>query len=35
MTNEQQPQEIDSDLPVILEEFKKFIKEVWQNNVEK
>lgn len=33
--NGQQTQEIDSDLPVILEEFKKFLKEVWQNNVEK
>ncbi|WP_322672369.1 hypothetical protein [Nostoc sp. DedQUE05] len=34
-TNGQQTQEIDSDLPLILEEFKKFIKEVWQNNVDK
>ncbi|MHC5737440.1 type I restriction endonuclease subunit M [Nostoc sp.] len=34
-TNGQQTQEIDSDLPLILEKFKKFIKEVWQNNVDK
>jgi hypothetical protein len=33
--NGQQTQEIDSDLPLILEKFKKFLKEVWQNNVEK
>ena len=32
ITNGQQTQEVDSDLPLILEEFKKFIKEVWQNN---
>ncbi|WP_335130587.1 hypothetical protein [Nostoc sp.] len=35
ITNGQQTQEIDSDLPLILEKFKKFLKEVWQNNVEK
>jgi type I restriction enzyme M protein len=35
VTNGQEKQENDSDLPVILEEFKKFVKEVWQNNVDK
>ncbi|MHC5761917.1 N-6 DNA methylase [Nostoc sp.] len=35
ITNGQQTQEIDSDLPLILEKFKKFLKEVWQNNVKK
>jgi hypothetical protein len=33
MTNEQQTQEIDSDLPLIMEEFKRFITEVWQNHI--
>ncbi|WP_041234101.1 N-6 DNA methylase [Cylindrospermum stagnale] len=35
ITKGQETQEIDSDLPVILEELKKFLKEVWQNNVDK
>ncbi|MBN3957395.1 hypothetical protein [Nostoc sp. NMS8] len=33
MTNEQQTQEIDSDLPLIMENFKKFMTEVWQNHI--
>jgi hypothetical protein len=31
MSNSQQNPEVDSDLPVILEEFQKFIQEVWHN----
>ena len=33
ITNGQQTQEIDSDLPLIMEEFKRFMTEVWQNHI--
>lgn len=33
ITNGQSAQEIDSDLPLIMEEFKKFMAEVWQNHI--